>query len=196
MKENKIEAILKVAGNMFARYGFKKTSMDEIASIARVAKGTIYNYFGGKDQVYENVLQREIDNTLIQINTDVEKVINPDEKLRVFARAKFKYMRQAQNVLNLDRDIFKTFFPEVGKIRDAFFEREVEMVCNILKEGKERGFFRIDNVSLTAKAICHALKGFELKWLTQENVERIEEYLDELFNLISLGMIPENKRNE
>ena len=51
MKQEKLESILDAAGNMFGRYGIQKTSLHEIAQMARVAKATIYNYFGSKDQV-------------------------------------------------------------------------------------------------------------------------------------------------
>ena len=56
-----MEAVLTAAKKVFARYGPRKTSLDEIARMARVAKGTIYNYFGSKDRVYLEVLRKEAD---------------------------------------------------------------------------------------------------------------------------------------
>jgi AcrR family transcriptional regulator len=41
---------------MFARYGRGKTSIEEIVRMARVAKGTIYNYLGSKDKAQKGVL--------------------------------------------------------------------------------------------------------------------------------------------
>ena len=61
MKEEKAESILNAAKKIFGRYGPQKTMLDEIAHMARVAKATIYNYFGSKDRIYLEVLSREAD---------------------------------------------------------------------------------------------------------------------------------------
>ena len=49
MNQAKLETILHTAKKMFARYGPRKTSIEEMARVARVAKATIYNNFGNKD---------------------------------------------------------------------------------------------------------------------------------------------------
>ena len=43
MKEEKLESILDTAKKMFARYGLRKTCLEEVARMARIAKATIYN---------------------------------------------------------------------------------------------------------------------------------------------------------
>jgi hypothetical protein len=46
---------------------------------------------------------------------------------------------------------------------------------------------------LTARAIAHALKGFELNWLVQESEEKIEHYLDELMAILFYGLMSEKR---
>jgi AcrR family transcriptional regulator len=43
--------VLRVATEMFARQGYRKTSMDEVAQRAGVAKGTLYTYFATKNEL-------------------------------------------------------------------------------------------------------------------------------------------------
>lgn len=43
--------ILRVATETFARQGYRKTSMDEVAQLAGVAKGTLYTYFATKNEL-------------------------------------------------------------------------------------------------------------------------------------------------
>jgi len=191
MKPDNLEAILRAARRMFARYGLKKTSLDEIARTARVAKGTIYNYFGSKDQVYLGVLRREAEEIVRNVLSATEKVAAPEEKLVAFVRAKFRYMRQALNILNLDREGIEKYMPAAEGIRNDFFDQEVKMIDSILRQGAEKGVFRLGDAFLTAKAIGYALRGFELNWLIQENEERIEQYLAELMNLLFFGIMAE-----
>ena len=194
MKEEKAESILDTAKKMFGRYGLQKTTLDEIARMARVAKATIYNYFGSKDRVYLEVLRREANEIVEKISSSVDQEVLPGDKVTAFARAKFRYMREAINILNLDREGIEKLLPSAESIRNELFEREVNIIRSILEEGVEKGNFHLNNVSLAATAIGHGLRGFELNWLVQENDERIDCYLDELMNILFYGLMSESSR--
>ena len=191
MKPEKLESILDTAKKMFARYGLRKTSLDEVARMARVAKATIYNYFGSKDRVYLEVLRREMDEVVEKILSLVAQEALPGDKLIAFARAKFQYMRQAINILNLDREGIEKLLPSAEDIRSELFKREVDIIRSILNEGVEKRVFQTNNTLLTASAIAHGLRGFELNWLVQESEEKIDGYLDELMSILFHGLMPE-----
>ena len=191
MKPEKLESILDTAKKMFARYGLRKTSLDEVARMARVAKATIYNYFGSKDRVYMEVLRREMDEVVEKISSSVGQEASPKDKLVAFVRAKFRYMRQAINILNLDREGIEKLLPTAEGIRNELFEREVDIIRSILNEGVKKGVFYTNNTPLTATAISHAIRGFELNWLVQESEEKIDKYLDELMSILFQGLMPE-----
>jgi AcrR family transcriptional regulator len=59
--EAKREAIVRAATELFRRYGFRKTSVDQIAREAQVAKPTVYAYFADKDAVFVAVCQAVMD---------------------------------------------------------------------------------------------------------------------------------------
>lgn len=193
MKQEKIDSILNTAKKMFARYGLRKTSIEEMARVARVAKATIYNYFGNKDQVYLEVLRLEKNEIMDKVSSSVNQEALPVDKLIVFVKAKFRYMRRATNILNLDREGIENLLPSAESIRNELFEREVDIIHSILKDGVEKGVFHINDFLLTARAIAHALRGFELNWLVQESGEKVEHYLDQLINILFYGLMPERK---
>jgi len=193
MKQEKLESILDTAKKMFARYGFRKTSLEELARMARVAKATIYNYFGSKDRVYLEVLRREANEVVEKISASVAQEILPSDKLVVFVKAKFRYMRPAINILNLDREGIEKLLPATESIRNELFEREVNIIHSILQEGEKKGIFQLSDVPFVARTIGHALSGFELNWLVQESEERIEHYLDEFMSILFYGLMSRNK---
>jgi AcrR family transcriptional regulator len=104
MKKDKLESILETAKRMFVRYGLKKTSIDEVARAASVAKGTIYSYIGNKDMIYLAVLNREVDGIIEGILSAVARELSPMDKFAAFVKSKFRCMRQAAVILGLDRD--------------------------------------------------------------------------------------------
>ena len=51
----KQEAILQAAGEQFNRYGYRKTSMDDIARRMGVSRASLYSYFENKDEIFRSV---------------------------------------------------------------------------------------------------------------------------------------------
>ncbi len=167
----------------------QKTSLHEIARMARVAKATLYNYFGSKDQIYLEVLNREVNDMIEKISAIVDEEKSPAEKLRVFLHAKFRYMKDAINILNLGRGGIDNLLPKADSIRDRLFSREVSILHSILEKGVAEGIFYVSNIMLTARAIEYALRGFETTWLLKENDNEIEKHLDNLSNILCKGIL-------
>lgn len=79
MEADKIkETIKKAARDLFRRYGYKKTSVNEIAKRAKLAKATIYKYFDSKELVLHAILmdyiRESVDELLAKFHkkTDLE----------------------------------------------------------------------------------------------------------------------------
>ena len=51
--------IVEKAQALFARFGFRKTTMDEIAQAAHKGKSTIYHYFQNKEEIFRAVVEKE-----------------------------------------------------------------------------------------------------------------------------------------
>ena len=60
MKDRTREKILSVASRLFGKYGFHKTTVDEIARAAHKAKGSVYYYFKSKEELFLAVVTQEI----------------------------------------------------------------------------------------------------------------------------------------
>ena len=64
---NTKDIILDVANRLFSRFGFYKTSMDEIAKTARKAKGSLYYHFASKEDLFKEVISKEMNNLKEQL---------------------------------------------------------------------------------------------------------------------------------
>ncbi|MBM7097884.1 TetR/AcrR family transcriptional regulator [Bacillus sp. H-16] len=60
MLENKRQLVLEGAASAFSMYGFKGTTMDKVAALAGIGKGTIYTTFKNKEALFDAVLQQII----------------------------------------------------------------------------------------------------------------------------------------
>jgi len=188
MRSQKIEMILSVARTMFGKYGLKKTSLDEIARLARVAKGTIYNYFGSKDRVYLEVLKTEIEEFISKIREHIGLFSSPEEKIKVHITSRFKFLKRENNLLYIEKE--GDLLPShILQLKKELWEREIELVKSILEEGIEKGIFCIKDPKIVARTIIHALKGFEIAHPIKEWGHELDTYLSTFIETIFSGIM-------
>ncbi len=84
------EQILSAAGTCFRERGFKATTMHEIAKHAGMSVGNLYNYFGGKDAIIDEIAKREID----RLAREVDEVVNGRMSIEEQREQFFQTLRQ------------------------------------------------------------------------------------------------------
>jgi len=74
MEADKIKATIKLAAReLFRRYGYKKTSVNDIAKRAKLAKATIYKYFESKEMVLHAILMDYIQDSVDELLAKYEQ---------------------------------------------------------------------------------------------------------------------------
>ncbi|MEJ2884475.1 TetR/AcrR family transcriptional regulator [Pedobacter sp. GR22-6] len=83
MEPEKIkESISRAAKELFRKYGYHKTSVNEIAKKARIAKATIYKYFESKEQILDAILMNYLDLNLHEILKNQGQFADEEEHLK------------------------------------------------------------------------------------------------------------------
>ena len=67
------EQILDAAVGVFGRFGFKKTSVDDLAAAAGISKQGLYLHFSSKEEVFLAALQRYMDDCLSRVQQELTK---------------------------------------------------------------------------------------------------------------------------
>ena len=151
-RDERRETILDVARDCFLVYGYAATSMSAIAARLGGSKGTLYNYFKSKDELFGAMMQRqcgELQETLF----DVSHVSgDPRARLTHFGRS-FLELLLAPDALAIHRLVVAESerFPELGR---AFYESGprlvMERIGGYLGELMDRGVLRRADTSIAA----------------------------------------------
>src|SRR3979490_623329 len=67
------EHVLSVALEVFGRYGFRKTSMDEGARSADISRQGLYLYFASKEALFRAAVRQELDTALFEASRCLEE---------------------------------------------------------------------------------------------------------------------------
>lgn len=76
-------AIIKAATSLFGRRGFEATTIDDIAKVAKVAKGAVYHHYESKRAIFESVLDAVSAEVVRKVQADVA---NDDDVLGAMVR--------------------------------------------------------------------------------------------------------------
>ncbi|MBA7612025.1 HTH-type transcriptional regulator BetI [subsurface metagenome] len=189
MKKNKKITIIKAAQELFARFGFVKTTVDEIARAARMGKATLYHYFRSKEDVFKEVIEKETRILNEKVKEAIDKEETPQKKLRAFVLTRMMYLNELANIYSALKDEFLNHYAFIEKAREKDFYQEIKSVKNILNEGIENNIFIIQDVELTSFAIISALKGLEYPWSIKVSLPDIEKNVDKLLEILFRGIL-------
>ena len=184
MRANSKHQIIEAAGVIFERYGFKKTTMDDIAYAAGKGKSSLYYYFKNKEQVFEAVVAHEAEHLVNEINTSISSSKTAIEKLRSYVTIRMKRFVQRGNLATALNDNFLATFSFIEKIRNNYRDFEIEMISEIIKEGIDNKEFKPVDSNFVAEAILTCMIGFEVPLLTQSN--EIEESVEKINSVIDM----------
>jgi AcrR family transcriptional regulator len=178
--------IIITAGQIFSRYGFKKTTMEEIARALKMGKSSIYYYFRSKEEIFEAVVRNEANMLRNELTRSIKSVDSPIDKMRNYVFVRMKAFEKLSNYYNAIFDKNLDHFDFIEKIRTRYDREELAILRLILYLGAQKKVFNIKNSEYTALAVQTTLKGLEvpLFWMKKEvNIEsRLEMILDVLFN--------------
>jgi AcrR family transcriptional regulator len=140
--EEKRRQILDAAVRVFARKGFHRSRVGDIAEEAGVAHGLLYHYFSSKDEVLETIF-RENWGVLVERIVAVEESDEPArDQLRHVAAIILRTWRHEPDVVRvLVREIGRS--PEMQE-RISDLVQPIESIRRIIERGRERGEFRAD----------------------------------------------------
>jgi AcrR family transcriptional regulator len=185
---NTKEVILKASQNLFARFGLKKTTVDEIAKLAHIGKGTIYHYFKTKEQIFAEIIDKESRYLREKIYEAIQQAKTPQEKFRAFVLTRMRFLKELANYYSALKDDYLRHYPFIEKARRESFQEELNLVKSILEEGIALKVFAVEDAGLTAFAIVTALKGLEYPWTVETSLSDIEKSVNSLINVLFKGI--------
>jgi len=168
---NKISAtkrkLIEVARNLFARYGKKDVTMNDIAEASSKGRRTLYTYFNNKEEIYRAVIDIELKHILDRLTIKAGEVCEPDVKLTNHILTHLDAIKEVVTRNgSLRADFFHDIY-EVERIRRKVDIKEISLIKTILIEGIEKKVFKRMDPELSATIIFYAIKGLEVPYIRQ-----------------------------
>ena len=183
--EQQIQA---AAEKLFLHYGFRKTSVDQIAREARIGKGTIYNYFRNKEDLFgscsrhwrnliDEYLHKHCDHSLEQPARWIQGV-----ELRL------QFIRKLIGPSLVTESVMKELVEATFLLSDDE-ENFLEEILFLVEEGQQIGSIRPElNKLETSKILLQMERLWVPRWLTLDDWETVCAEVKQLHELLWYGL--------
>jgi AcrR family transcriptional regulator len=181
--------IVEIARSIFTHFGFKKTTMEEIALASRKGKSSIYYYFNSKEDIFKAVVEKEADELRAELLKKIEAIDDPIERLKVYITVRMRKLSKLTNFYTALKSEYLSHLEFIETIRKSYDLDEVRIVSGIIEDGIERGLFAVDDPQLSAIAIVTAMKGLEVPLFINKEHGNFEARLNNLINFLFYGIV-------
>ena len=186
--------IIESATKYFSKYGFHKTTMDEIAKHIHKAKGVLYYYFKSKEDLFNEVLKQELNH----VKMELSKITGSNEDslaiLKKYVLSRLKLLSTAVNYHEtLKADFFEKYY-FVKDVRDDFAKFERTQLTNIMRKGKKEGYLDIKNIETNVNITLMLLNSLELPLYLQNKFTEFKDTIEELATMV-LNSLRKQKNN-
>ncbi|EGO64028.1 TetR/AcrR family transcriptional regulator [Acetonema longum] len=188
--------ILDKAKERFDRFGFKKTTMDEISHDCKISKKTIYEHFKDKEDLFISLFIRESRQVRDLIFAGISHIPDPLERLIELIRSAIAYFRQDNFLTRLLKDddaLFSAFL--TVKYHVILEEELISLIATIIAEGKAQGKLRNVDEKVVAYVGLKLFQSFSYMRTMPISPEKDEQgyYTDALIDFMLHGLVKKDE---
>lgn len=192
----KKQIILEAAMKVFAQKGFAKAKMSEIAVEAAIGKGTIYEYFRSKDQIFQETFHFFVGDMEAVYAQIAEKDIPATEKLTAIIEFTINSFLATGDFGAILMDFWAEGIRnhEQEKMEKVFNLKSVykihrDHLSKIIDQGVEQGQFRHLDSACVASVLFGCFDGIMLQYILDPQLLDLKKTAKVLTDLIISGLV-------
>jgi len=194
------ESILESARGLFAQFGPKKTTVDEIALAAGVGKGTVYYYFEDKEDIFLEVIREEMNELFQRINRAIGEYENPALKLQALFVERIQGLAELLNLRWLKFYSESIRWESLEREERRVSRKEQELVADILEEGKAKGLFAFEDAKKISRNLINMVSALDRTFSQDISLKEMKKKIEDVLGIIIEGLRtrelePEGKTN-
>ncbi|KPM32261.1 Transcriptional regulator, TetR family [Croceitalea dokdonensis DOKDO 023] len=184
------DKLLEAAGFTFSKFGYYKTSMEDIAEKAQKSKGSLYYHFGSKELLFEAVVFEELKRLTNALKPIFDKTdLDSRQVLKLYMLKRMEVLRNAPNYQETLRPSFYEHYTFLDQIKTQITEWEVMQISKLLKQGLMKEELELPgDITVYAQVLVMLLQGLEPNFYLKGEYDRLESYFDNLIQIITKGI--------
>jgi len=181
--------IVAAATELFAREGFYRTTIKDIAKLAGISSGLVYQYFREKEDILLLVLLEVVDGYTREIPKALAGVKDPLQRLLTAIDAYCRVVDRHRAATVLAYRSTKSLPPDRRELIQARESETNEIIATGIAECMKLGLIRRVNVDVLVYQIVLAAHGWALKSWHFKSRLSLDEFIRETLDILLMGIL-------
>ena len=182
-KERKRERMLEVAAELFSKKNYHEVMMDDVARLTDVAKGTVYNYFSSKEELYFSIMSSKLENLNSSLKNKIASEISIIDSLHSYVIHLYMFMMKYQNFFLMYQKEYMNAQNEFCDELRGMSDELKSILSDVIYKGKRENQFRDVDESFVVKLVLGSIfgavqRGVENKYTGEKLIEEREKLFD------------------
>ncbi|WP_054026143.1 TetR/AcrR family transcriptional regulator [Bacillus sp. FJAT-28004] len=164
MAVDRRQQIIDAATKSFALFGYKATTMDQVAKIANVGKGTIYTFFANKEVLFQEIMNRMIQD----MKHVAEQVVDREKKffdnLNAVLEQMFDFREQHELAMKLAHEVREIGTPMAREGIEQLERAVVSYIQQEVQRAVDKGELKPCNPQMTAFIMLKMYMALTVDW--------------------------------
>jgi AcrR family transcriptional regulator len=192
-KEEKRKKIIKAAMNVFSSTGFRHSKIKDIAGKAKVGKGTVYEYFKSKQDLFLQMSEHLYEEHVLAQIRELDPAADPEEQIRNVIASTFRHVTELTSLTYLYIDVWSQMGrqgeeDDLRQLLTRVYQRTTEMLSGYISKAQARGAFKDYDPDLVALTILAALDGLMFQLLIKKDMFELKPMIDTFTNVLFEGL--------
>ncbi|MGI6550509.1 MAG: TetR/AcrR family transcriptional regulator [Syntrophomonadales bacterium] len=187
-ERSKRDRIIEAAQVIFARKGYYQAKIEEIAELAEVGKGTVYEYFVSKQELYKEMFKVILSRYTAHVTTEDAAKMPAELRIRYLLEMHLRYMLE-------NRQHMPTNFGDLGGMDEEILSWMYDMrkeslsrLTAMFEEGIARGELKDIDPEMAANLLLGAMRGITLPLLIEGTYDDSSRVAAEVTDILFHGM--------
>lgn len=179
LRDERRPLLLQAAREVLLRFGYRKTSLEDVAREAGVSRATLYNYFPSKAELLRSIVEVEVATVFATMERAAGLDLSPEARLVAVTTARFARVRQLRKLYAVVLDVARPALTVAMAELDAFRDAQVACFAGIVADGVHSGRFVDEDPQRVGAALWAALRGMDeaYVWESRDELELAPEIL-------------------
>ncbi len=180
--------LLRIACRFFARYGYKGTSLRDIAEEAKITKAALYYHFPNKNTLYERIVLEGLRVLVEEVTEATEQVRTAREKVRTFMLTTAQIYVRDPDLWTAGSNAFwvdEESVPRNSAI--ALRDRYEKLLRACIAQGVASGEFKPVDPAIAGRAVLSVVNGLA-RWFRPGGKLSVEQVIEQYLDILLGGL--------
>ena len=164
MSQDKKEHILLAASECFARFGYKKTTLEDIGQKIGLNKASIYYYFKNKEEIFTTLILNEFEQFMFKLHQEIEEDMDCEDKIFMYFEKKLRYFQKSmilQQITEIELEKLEQLISTGQEISLKLENEEKEFIMKILEKCIKDGYIKDCNTEKVSVYLFSLVNGIK-----------------------------------